>query len=167
MENHPKEDAAVGLSLALAFIIGGIVIPFFFDLTGWTIWSSTVLISIGICGVCFEAGELPRGEGFADIGMGVLFFLPSLLALLQFSNVIVKGIAILGLVFGVFGMLNGVITQYKVRQHAWNQAQEKSEELEMEPYGASGQLWLETLVTLSGFVLNVLAIISYIKELFS
>lgn len=141
-----------GISLGLTFIVLGIVVQFAFLNYEIALWIATILISIGIAGLGIEIGKNPYGTGFQDIGVGVLFFLPSFLSLFYFSNTMLRIVLLFPLMVGIFGIIKGLIDQFNIRSGE----KQKKETVKIDSRGT-----LEIVFSLVGFISNILTIVAF------
>ncbi len=153
-----KESRETGIGLGLAFIILGIIIQFVFFGNDIAIWGATIAIAVGIgfLGLSLEANEDPK-NGWSDIGVGALFFLPGFLGVFYFSSTVIKLLCLLPLLVGIFGIVLGIVKQSNISQKLDNPS---TKETNTADTNSSQRSILGIIITLTGFLSNIATIIS-------
>lgn len=104
-----------GLSFGLTCVILGFILQVVFWGNDIFIWVSVMLIGFGIAGIGVEHEKVYKNSGGASFGVGVLFLLVSFLGVFFFDSVWLKILFILPLMFGIYGVISGLLFYKKMK----------------------------------------------------
>lgn len=107
------DSSISGFALGVAFVAVGLFV-WFAGLLHNRIAESIVtiiLLIIGMCGTFLEIEKVNHKsiKGLDTIGAGVLFFAPSIYVIYKFDNVIANVICLFSVLFGVYGIVRGIL----------------------------------------------------------
>ncbi len=119
-EEKKEKKESEGLGIALGLLLSATIFIYFPELAGWSsLWKtifnvlSIVLLAISVGGAGIELEKLIKNEGWSDLGIGLLFFIPAIAAFFWIENnqtvngtseVIVEAIVLLFIVIFAFAV---------------------------------------------------------------
>ena len=157
---YPKEEDIInGISIALAFLGVAVFLylsPVYLGNSIVSLVCSIILGVVGIAGLGIELNKLsskPKGLGFDNLGIGLIFIIIWSLLYYYFNITWVNIFGLLFLIFGTYGTFRGVISVF------YNLLTDNNDSKKIK--------WVVKLpvfiAQLAGFVLTILQILEVIK----
>ena len=107
------DSSITGFALGISFVISAILI-YPLNIFHNTILNRVAIITLivfGILGTSVEIGKIRESDvkGLDDVGLGIVITAISIFVIVKFNNFIGNTICFIGMLFGVFGLTQGVI----------------------------------------------------------
>lgn len=105
------DSSITGFALGIACVLCAIFICFFNVFHNELINKVSVIILLlfGICGTAVELDRIKELKGISDIILGVVFVIVTIFLIIKFDLIILNIIAFFFLIFGNFGLIQGLI----------------------------------------------------------